>query len=191
MKIFCVVAMMAVFVGSGRSQRLPDTVSQFQGRWDMVLTKPDGSTSPRWMDYVEGRDPLIRIQPQGGSVHPAYDVDVDGPHITLTMEKASGKRPAVTWDLKIKNKVLTGTQKTGDMIATISGVRAPELKREEAPKVWTKAEPIFNGHDLTGWEPIGPGKNNWVAEEGNLVNTAHGANIKTTRTFNDFKLSNN
>jgi Domain of Unknown Function (DUF1080) len=189
MKIFCVVAMVAVFIGSGRSQRLPDTVSQFQGRWDMVLTKPDGSTSPRWMDYVEGRDPLIRIQPQGGSVHPAYDVDVDGPHITLTMEKASGKRPAVTWDLKIKNKVITGTQKSGDEVAQIKGVKAPELKREETPKVWTKPEAIFDGHDLNGWEPIpATAKNNWVAEEGNLVNTAHGANIMTTRKFDDFKL---
>ena len=140
------------------------------------------------MDYVEGRDPLIRIQPRGGSVHPAYDVDVDGPHITLTMDKANDKRPATTWDLKIKNKVITGTQKTGDQIAQIKGVKAPELKRE-MPKQWTKAEPIFNGKDLTGWEPTSTtAKNNWVAQDGMLVNTAHGANIKTARTFDDFKL---
>lgn len=141
------------------------------------------------MDYVEGRDPLIRIQPRGGSVHPAYDVNVDGPSITLVMEKANDKRPATTWDLKIKNKVMTGTQKTGDQVtAQIKGVKAPDLKRDP-PKQWTKAEPIFNGKDLTGWEPTSTtAKNNWVAEDGMLVNTAHGANIKTTRKFDDFKL---
>src|SRR6202167_1720277 len=178
MKIFCVVAMIAVFVGSGRSQRLPDTVSQFEGRWDMVLTTADGSSSPRWMDYVERRDPLIRIQPRGGSVHPAYDVDVDGPHITLVVDKGSDTRPKTTWDLKIKNKVITGTQKTGDQIATIKGVKAPELKRDP-PKYWTKPESIFNGTDLTGWEPVGAdAKNNWVADGGMLVNKADGATIR-------------
>ncbi len=91
MKIVCVAVIIGVLVGPGRSQRLPEMTSPFQGRWDMVLTAPDGSTSPRWMDYVEGRDPLIRIQPRGGSVHPAYDVNVDGPHITLVMDKANAQ----------------------------------------------------------------------------------------------------
>ncbi len=189
MKIVCVALMIAVFVGPGRSQRLPEMTSPFQGRWDLVLTAPDGSTSPRWMDYVESRDPLIRIQPRGGSVHPAYDVNVDGPHITLVMDKATAKHAATTWDLKVKNKVITGTQTTGTEIVQIKGVKAPELKREQAPKVWTKAEPIFDGKDLNGWEPIpATAKNNWVAEDGNLVNTAHGANLMTTRKFDDFKL---
>jgi hypothetical protein len=171
-----------------QAQPLPTVVSPFEGRWDMVLTAADGSSSPRWMDYVEGRDPLIRIQPRGGSVHPAYDVDVDGPHITLVMDKGNDKRPKTTWDLKIKNKVITGTQKTGDQISTIKGVKAPDLKRDP-PKYWTKPESIFNGTDLTGWVPVDTdAKNNWVADGGMLVNTAHGANIRTTRTFDDFKL---
>ena len=189
MRYLSVAVILAALLTPGRSQRLPDTQSPFQGRWDLVLTAPDGSTSPRWMDYVEGRDPLIRIQPRGGSVHPAYDVNVDGPSITLVMEKANDKRPATTWDLKIKNKLMTGTQKTGDQVtAQIKGVKAPDLKRD-APKQWTKAEPIFNGKDLTGWEPTSTtAKNNWVAEDGVLLNTAHGANIKTTRKFDDFRL---
>jgi len=187
-RILSVAAIFAGFLIPGQSQRLPDTTSPFQGRWDLVLTMPDGTTSPRWMDYVETRDPLIRIQPRGGSVHPAYDVNVDGTHITLVMEKANDKHGATTWDLKIKNKIITGTQTSGNQVAQIKGVKAPDLRRD-APRVWSKAEPIFNGKDLNGWEPFpATAKNNWVAEEGNLVNTAHGANIKTTRTFNDFKL---
>ena len=74
MKIICAVAAMAVLVGPGRSQRLPEITSPFQGRWDLVLTAPDGSTSPRWMDYVESRDPLIRIQPRAATIAPSPTV---------------------------------------------------------------------------------------------------------------------
>jgi hypothetical protein len=170
------------------AQALPNMTSPFTGRWDLVLTAADGTTSPRWMDYVEGRDPLIRIQPGGGSVHPAYDVNVDGTHITLTMDKANDKRPATTWDIKIKNKQIVGTQTIGDRVWQIKGVKAPDLLRDP-PKKWAAAESLFNGKDLTGWEPTSEkAKNNWVAQDGNLVNLAHGANIKTTRKFDDFKL---
>src|SRR5580704_14232894 len=136
MKLLPGVVLLAVLSIPARPQILPTTFSPFEGRWDMVLTMPDGSTSPRWMDYVQGRDPLIRIQPAGGSVHPAYDVNVDGNHITLVLNQATDKRPAVTWDLKIKNKVITGEQKSGDRIAQIKGVKAPELMRFTLPKVW-------------------------------------------------------
>ena len=57
---------------------------------------------------------------------------------------------------------------------------------------------IFNGKDLTGWEPIGNVQNSkWVARDGELVNDnpvvegPHGpgaANIKTTQKWQDFKV---
>ena len=66
------------------------------------------------------------------------------------------------------------------------------------PKAWTLPVAIFNGKDLTGWEPIGNVQNNkWVARDGELVNDnpvvegPHGpgaANIKTTQKWQDFKL---
>jgi hypothetical protein len=34
----------------------------------------------------------------------------------------------------------------------------------------------------------GAGASHWLARDGELVNEAHGSNIKTTRPFNDFKL---
>ena len=79
----------------------------------------------------------------------------------------------------------------------VVAVRAPELNRP-MPKAWTTPEPLFNGKDLTGWEPIGNVQNNkWVARDGELVNdnpevpgqrNPGAANIKTTRKFQDFKL---
>jgi hypothetical protein len=66
------------------------------------------------------------------------------------------------------------------------------------PKAWSEPRALFNGNDLTGWEPIGNVNNNrWVARDGELVNDnpptpGHrgpgAANLKSTEKFQDFKL---
>ena len=39
------------------------------------------------------------------------------------------------------------------------------------PTKWTQPKALFNGKDLTGWEPIGNVANNkWIARDGELVN---------------------
>src|SRR5207253_11289430 len=69
----------------------------------------------------------------------------------------------------------------------ITGVPAPALKRK-APESWSKPEPLFNGRDLTGWEPDDPSQNHWKARDGELVNEKAGANIRLKQAFDDFKL---
>jgi hypothetical protein len=62
------------------------------------------------------------------------------------------------------------------------------LKRS-APAAWTSPVPLFNGKDLDGWVPASNSTEaHWVVKDGLLVNEEHGVNIKTTRTFTDFKL---
>ena len=79
-------------------------------------------------------------------------------------------------------------QRRGENTTPITGVRAPALKRDP-PRAWSDPKPLFNGRDLDGWEPIGNAANShWVAKDGMLVNEDHGANLKTTRKFDDFKL---
>ena len=73
------------------------------------------------------------------------------------------------------------------MQGQLAGVRAPALNRKP-PKAWTNPEPLFNGKDLTGWEPTDPATNHWVARDGVLLNESKGANLTTTRKFDDFKL---
>ncbi len=76
----------------------------------------------------------------------------------------------------------------GGRSTPITGVRAPKLDRR-APKAWTAPEPLFNGKNLDGWEPIGNAANShWVVQDVELVNTAHGGNLRTIRTFTDFKV---
>jgi len=159
----------------------------FTGRWDFNITTPGGMRAS-WLGVTDKGGTLeVWYQPTGGNVYQLKDVHMDGSHLILNLSAAGSKRPAATWDLEAGGDKLTGVQKSGDRTIELTGVRAPELKRS-APAAWMEPEPLFNGKDLTGWEPIGPAASHWKVEDGLLVNTAHGANLKSTRTFQDFKV---
>jgi hypothetical protein len=162
----------------------------FAGRWDITITPQAATPYPDWMELVEkDGGATVRIQPRSGGAREIKDFKLVGSHLSLNMAAPNATGPASTWELDVKGDTLTGAQKRGDTaIAQLAGVRAPMLDRKP-PKAWTEPEPLFNGKDLTGWEPIGAiAANHWVAQNGELVNQDHGANIKTTRKFDDFKL---
>ena len=167
---------------------LAQSGNPFLGRWDLTLTNANGSW-PQWMEVVDNAGKVDgRIQPRGGAVRQMVAAKVEGGHLLITVQ-AAGRGPEVDWDLTVNGDQLSGIQKQGDNAETkIAGVRAPKLDRE-MPKAWSKPEPLFNGKDLTGWEPVNrPENNHWVAKDGTLLNEARGSNIRTVRTFNDFKL---
>jgi hypothetical protein len=140
------------------------------------------------MELVErGGKPEVRVQSRTGSVRQALDVRLNGAHLALTVSAADAKGPALTWALDVKGGKLSGAQRRGDAVTELTGVRAPELKREP-PKAWANPEPLFDGKDLNGWEPTTASDNQWVAQQGVLLDTKKGANLKTTRKFDDFKL---
>jgi len=118
----------------------------------------------------------------------------------LATIQGAGRGPEVTWDFTGSGDKISGVEKRGEAAGpSIAGARAPELKKP-MPKVWSEPVALFNGKDLTGWEPIGNAQNNkWAARDGELVNDnpppAEGqprgpgaANIKTTGKYQDFKL---
>ena len=158
--------------------------SPFVGRWDFTL----GEMKANWLGVTEKGNGLeIWFQPTGGHVHPVKDFKVNGSHLSLQVSPPSNNHPAMTWELDAKDGKLVGTQKQGDQTVALTGVRAPELNRSE-PKAWSKPEPLFDGKDLNGWEPIGNGaQSHWVVRDGDLVNETRGANLRSTRKFNDFK----
>ena len=160
----------------------------FLGRWDFTVTT-ERDSFPQWMEVTEKDGSLeARIQPRGGSVRPPAPARVEGSHLLITVSAASGNRPAQTWDLTSSGDKLTGVQKNGEAVgAQLAGLRAPALQRA-MPAAWTAPEPLFTGKDLSGWTPMGTGKSFWVAKDGDLLNEEKGANIRTARTFDDFKL---
>ena len=153
-------------------------INPFLGRWDFDLPPNHAS----WLGITAKDGGLdIWYQPTGGNVYQVKDYKHEGSHLTLTL---NGN---LTWDLTAAGGKLTGAEKQGTRETALIGVRAPELNRSE-PKAWSEPESLFDGKDLKGWEPLSPAQSHWVARDGDLLNEAHGSNIKTTRTFNDFKL---
>jgi hypothetical protein len=158
------------------------------GRWNFNITSPSG-TRAVWLGVSEKNGGLeVWYQPTGGNVYQVKEFKVTGSHMSLTLSAANDKRPALTWEADADGDKITVVQRRGDTSTTLNGTRAPELKRT-APSAWTTPEPLFNGKNLDGWEPLGTtAESHWIAKDGLLVNEAHGANLKSTRMFDDFKL---
>ena len=163
-------------------------INPLVGRWDFNITTRTG-TGACWLGVKEKDGNLeIWYQPTGGHVYQVNDFKVDGSHLTINISQATAKRPGLTWELDAVGGKLVGVQRQGENSITLTGVRAPELKRS-IPKAWTNPESLFNGKNLDGWEPIGnPANSHWVVKDGVLVNEERGANLMTTRKFDDFKL---
>src|SRR5258707_15093441 len=144
--------------------------SPFAGRWDMTLQPKTGAPYPQWLEVTEKDGALGgRYQPRGGAARPILAAKTDADHLILTLTEANPRGPATTWDLTVSGDNLSGVEKRGDTAGPQdSRARAPSLKRP-MPKAWTAAKAIFNGKDLTGWEPIGTAQNKWVARNGELV----------------------
>jgi 3-keto-disaccharide hydrolase len=186
MKQLCVLLVAAVTATPALAQM--NAHQPFAGRWDLTIKTPTDSY-PSWMDFTEASGtPTVRIVGRVASVHPATGVKLSGSHLSFTSSEYFGKEITVTWEISSTNGKLSGTQKREDGVeGRITGVRAPALHRE-APKNWGNPEALFNGKDLSGWQPDNPSENHWKGNNGELVNEAAGANIRTTRKFNDLKL---
>lgn len=183
-KLSAGVALLCVVSGSAFSQ----TSSPFAGNWGFNIPTPEGQRAA-WLAISEkGSDLDVWFQPTGGHVIEIKDPKVEGAHLTLTVGEATAKHPATTWQLTATNGKLTGHQMQGTKSTPLVGMLEPKLDRP-VPAAWTTPVALFDGKDLNGWEPIGDTANNhWVVKDGLLVNEAHGANLRTIRTFNDFKV---
>ncbi len=201
MKKICVLVMIIAVIA------LAQKTNPFIGRWDMTVTV-GGDRYPSWIEVTEKDGALqARVQQRTGNVAPVAAVKMDGSRLVVTVVSAAPPRPAsenrpattgrpeITWELTESGGKLSGVQKQGDTNWQLAGVRAPALKRAP-PKAWTDPEPLFNGKDLSGWEPVNNTPearashftSHWASRNGELVNEARGSNLRTTRTFDDFKI---
>ncbi len=189
-----------------------DQMNPFLGRW--ALTIPGGGAG--WLgienhgDWLDGS-----ILWGGGSVVPLESVNVDGDTLYVTRineverKDKDGKvvakqRFTETIIAKLNgpnalNLVQTKPETDGYGLITreFTGQRIPDLP--EAPNLkrvkFSDAIPLFNGKDLTGWQPTNPSaKNGWTVKDGILTNDAprsgaNFANLRTAQEFEDFNLT--
>ena len=124
----------------------------------------------------------------GGSARPISKVNVEGNTFQFAIPPQWENE---IYDMVVEGKV-DGDKISGSMtmpdgqVHSFSGNRAPSLRREKQP-VWGAPIKLFNGKDLTGWTALGK-ENQWVVENGVLKSPKSGANLRTDKTFTDFKL---
>ena len=163
--------------------------SPIMGRWDITITTDNGKQYPAWLEVtLSGNSMLVgRFVASGGSARPVAHVYFNDNKLSFSIPPQWEQE---TNDLKVEG-TLQGDNLTGTMVSPAgktvnwTAVRAPSLKRTKEP-TWGKAEPIFNGKDLTGWHALG--NNQWVVENGSLKSPHSGANLVTDKAYNDFKL---
>jgi hypothetical protein len=163
--------------------------SPFAGRWDFTVPTSNGNNNAYWLGITEKAGGLeVWFQPSGGHVIQIKDFKTEGSHLSVTVSAATATRAATTWELDAAGGKLAGSIRNGNNSTPVTGLPAPELKRAE-PKAWTAPVPLFNGKDLSGWQPIGNVANNhWIVQDGLLLNQAQGANLRSKDTYTDFKV---
>ena len=156
----------------------------FVGRWDFNLQEANGKPAASWLGIKEASPGKLTSGGNltGGHVIQIPDYKLEGSQLTLNLPRG------MSWDLQATEDQLTGKQTKGGATIPLTGMRAPELKGP-APHAWTEPRKLFDGKDLNGWTPIGDTANShWVVQNGDLLNEKHGANLKSSDRFNDFKL---
>src|SRR5205823_2744075 len=124
-----------------------------------------------------------------GAVHDLRSVQFDGAEVRFVVPREEEELPN---DLMFRGTLahsrICRFTTSADGVVAWNAVPVPSLSRKETP-VWGSPEPLFNGHDLSGWKPFpGSVQSRWRAKSGELVNMASGANLITERVFSDFKL---
>jgi hypothetical protein len=160
-----------------------------EGRWDLTVNM-DGRMAPSWLEVRHtGINGYIgRFVADGGSARPISKVEFNNGKLAFHI-------PA-QWQKTDKELIVEGTLLAGKLTGTMitpfgktyrwEGEPAPKLWRTKAPK-WGNPIPLFNGKNLNGWEAMG-NTNQWIVEKGVLKSPKSGVNIRTTKTFSDFKL---
>ena len=178
-----------LFTGSSLSL-LAQSKSALIGSWDLEIQYGE-TTLPSWLEVeFSGTKTLIgRYVSFSGSARPIAEVFESGTSFNFSIPpqwsgnqymQLSGTRDGD----RLSGNIITNTGQA----VTFTGVRAPSLERE-APKKWSKPEPLFNGKDLDGWQPQTTDRDNqWKAVDGVLTNPASGVNLMTTEKYDDFKL---
>ena len=160
-----------------------------EGRWDLSYTR-NGRERPSWLEVNHSglRTWVGHFVGDGGSARPISQIFVEGNKFHFAIPPQWESEP---YDMAVEGSV-DGDKMSGTILLpdgerySFSGERAPSLRREKQP-VWGTPIRLFNGKDLTGWTALGR-ENQWVVENGVLKSPKSGANLRTDKTFTDFKL---
>jgi len=162
----------------------------YLGRWDMTLQTPERSYSS-WLEVRQEHGQLkARMVGRWGSVRELPKVEIHDGHLRFVSPKEEEGR---THDDMVFDAVRSGAQLLGKTAAedgtqwTWRGVRAPMLAPHKQVH-WGQPVTLFNGKDLSGWQPLDAAAKPWTVADGQLLSPGRGTDLYTSARFGDFKL---
>lgn len=188
-KLFLFALLLTSFLSIG-NMASAQTQKELTGRWDLTVDI-DGKKAPSWLEVkLSGIKTLVGYYvAHNGSARPISKVNFKNGKIQFSIPPQ--------WDNADQDMVFNGQLKKGKLSGTImqstgekhsfTGVRAPSLVREKAPK-WGKTIELFNGNNLEGWHVDGE-KNQWEVINGVLTSNSAGSNLISDKKFEDFKIN--
>lgn len=169
---------------------LATSIDAFLGRWNMSV-KMGGSGYCSWLEATKAGDAAeIRLVGRvGGARQLGSQFTLENGRLRFVTREWFGAYEPVTYDVTVQGDSIEGSVTRADgTVMPLRGVRAPALARP-MPARWGEAISLFNGRDLEGWQPTNPARSNWKVEDGLLINTAKGSNLRTVGEFQDFRLT--
>ncbi len=178
-----------IIIASASILKAQEETSAIAGRWDITFKK-NNADKPSWLEVTHSglRTWVGRFVGEGGSARPVSEIFVDSNHFHFSIPPQWEREDNyLKMEGTFKDDVMQGTVTLPDGTACpFTGARAPLLKRDKQP-VWGAPIPLFNGKDLTGFQALEQ-NNQWIVENGVLKSPHSGANLRTDKTFTDFKL---
>lgn len=184
-----IALILGVAVGAfSLSAQVSASAKPFLGRWDLTLQAPDREY-PSWLEVrQEGADIKAQYVGRWGNARPLPKIEIAGGTLTFVSPKEEeDSKEDLVFKGRLTGKTLAGTLNGPDGKEwKWTAVPAPALDARRTP-TWGKPIPLFNGKDLTGWKPSGPGKE-WTVQNGSIVSPGNGPELISDRPLSDFKL---
>ena len=170
----------------------------FNGRWNIKAMKEPRNRA-WWLEVTGAGTPNLKgrfVGAPGGDMNEIPEIAIASGELKFAFERAAGSG--------LKSKLIYRAHVEGDKISGTydvegapkqhldwSGKRAPVLAEKDNGKL-KKGKPValFNGKDLSGWQPLVPGQAlGWEVKNGAMSNVAHANNLVSDRKFFNFHLS--
>lgn len=165
-----------------------ETGSSFGGSWDLTLHGTPRNL-PSWIN-VSNVNGKLKLTFVGVTDHATWMKDAKIVHGELTFVSPKGQEgfdADTTYTLRRVGDGLEGSAKNSSQSWSIVGKHAPSFANETVAQ-WGQPTKLFDGKDFDGWKFSDPANSHWKIENGDLVNTGHGAEIITLAKFDNFKL---
>jgi hypothetical protein len=169
--------------------------SDFNGRWDIKA-----SNGKAWWLEVNGAGTPEAggkfVSAYAGDMNKIDEISIKDGQLRFSFNRPGRngqKPPALVFTARLSGGKLEGESFTAgreDAKVTWTGVRAPVIKDKDDGS-WKPGKPVklFNGKDLTGWQPMVKGKElGWKVEGGSMKNVAGANNLFSDAKFWNFKL---